>query len=146
MRLVLKLPQNKPPFIGILFENEETIRGEKLHTEIVERYPHCTYEIVFEHTRTALNLRLLCQERVMVYFYNHLGFDAENLKSWLYFTREAQAFTFGHIERVFDKDKLILSLPLRKKFFVNVKSVKFIVAEVPDSEWEVPFRKNSSKW
>lgn len=146
MKLIFKLPANKCPFIGILFSNEELFKGEKLHAEIVEKYGHCTYTITLEQTTSNLNLRLICQETVSVYFYDHLDFDYEKLKSWLYLTKNHKEFTFGHVCSTLDKHIIITSQPGRKKFFVKVNGLNFLTEEDPDSEWRVPFTTNNRKW
>lgn len=127
MELMLKMPKGKAPFIGILFEIER--EGAKLHADIVEKYQRENFEVVLEHTKRVLNLRLLCKDKVMVYFYNHLRVDAEKLNSWLYLTRDCKAFTFGHIIRELDRERLVLSHPSRKRFVVKVCACKVVAVE-----------------
>lgn len=144
MELALKLPKGKPPFIGILFKDE--ISGNSLHTEVVEKFQKNEYHLLLEHTKSTLNLRLICAERVMVYFYNHLSFDAEKLKSWLYLTKDSTVFNFGHIYKQFDKDCLISTRPGRKNFVVKVTRCKLISAEDNEEFWNLPFTISSGKW
>lgn len=143
MELVLKMPKGKAPFMGILFEIER--EGERLHADIVEKYQNESFEVVLEHTKQVLNLRLICKEKVMVYFYNHLRVDANKLNSWLYLTKDCKAFTFGHINRLLDKDKLVLSHPSRKRFVVNVISCRLVAVE-DEEESDLPFTSSNRKW
>lgn len=58
MALILKHPNNKPPFIGIGFSSEHALKGQNMHAEIVEKYHEAMYEVHIEHTPGSLNLRL----------------------------------------------------------------------------------------
>ncbi len=144
LELILKMPKGKAPFIGILFEIERD--GAKLHAEVVEKYQNQVYEVVLEHTKRVLNLRLICKEKVLVCFYNHLKVDTNKLNSWLYLTKNANAFTFGHIHRVLDRDQLVLSHPSRKPFFVKVCSCKLIGVEDEEDDEPLPFTVSGRKW
>ncbi|MCC6371142.1 MAG: hypothetical protein IT236_09070 [Bacteroidia bacterium] len=144
MELVLKLPKGKPPFIGVLFGVEQQHSGEKMHADMVQKYGRANYRIVLEHTPSALNMRLICEEHVVVYFYNHLSYDAERLKSWLYITKHNTLFNFGHVGKLTNNHQLLLSMPERKKFFVKVISVEFITVE--DTDVDLPYTTNYRKW
>lgn len=143
MELVLKLPKGKLPFIGILFDSSST--AGKTNAEIVEQFSKEEFEVLLEHTQTALNLRLICKARVMVYFYNHLSIAPEKLKSWLYITRDMKLFNFGHIYKELDDHKLAISSPGRKPFVVKVVSLKIMAVE-DDSEYNLPFGLSNGKW
>ena len=143
LELVLKMPKGKAPFIGILFEIERD--GAKLHAEVMERYQNEAYEVVMEHTQRVLNLRLICKEKVLVCFYNHLKVDTAKLNSWLYLTKDCKAFTFGHIIRELDRERLVLSHPSRKKFFVKVSSCKLVRVE-DEEDGSLPFTVSGMKW
>lgn len=144
MELALKLPKGKPPFIGILFTEEST--GGHLHANLVEKYSGNEFHIIMEHTKNALNLRLICNEIVMVYFYNHLRFDPDRLKSWLYLTKNAKEFNFGHIYTQFDKHILIMSRPGRKKFVVRATRCKLIAMDDHEEYWKLPYTTSNRKW
>ncbi len=143
MDLVLKLPKGKLPFIGILFEHESV--GGRMYSEIIERYPFKEYRVVIENIGNTINLRLICEETTTVYFYNHLGFDAEKLRSWLYLTKHQKEFNFGHVFNQIDKHQIVKSSPSLKKFFIKVVGCSFITTEEPDAD--LPFvTRNNRSW
>ena len=146
MELVLKVPKGKPPFIGVLFESDQHHSGEKLHADMVEKHGGASYRIVLEHTPSALNMRVICEENVMVYFYNHLSFDAERLKSWLYITKNCGQFNFGHVGKSLGNHKLLLSVPQRKKFFVKVNAVALISSADDNTDVSLPYTTSNRKW
>ncbi len=50
MVLIVKLPKNKPPFIGIQFMYEH--EAQKLNEDLAEKYGNSTYKVVFEFMRS----------------------------------------------------------------------------------------------
>jgi hypothetical protein len=67
--LIVKLPKGKPPFIGILFSTET--EANTLNQELVNDFKYRPYRIILEPLRDFINLRLVCEEIVVVKFYNH---------------------------------------------------------------------------
>ena len=141
MKLILKLPKNKPPFIGILFALE--CEGAALHSDMVEKYGDKEYHVVFEILSNDINLRVACAETVTVYFYNSLTCDSNTLVSWLYMTKHLSKFNFGHIYKHLDKDTLVTARSQRKLFFIPVTKITVIEAEYNS---ELPYTTNNRKW
>ncbi len=126
MKLVLKLPKGKAPFIGIHFDDES--EGQKLHAEMVDEHRMKEYEVYIEVMDDHLNLRVACRETVNVYFYNNLFIEAEKLTSWIYMTKHSTEFTFGHIFTHLDKDTLIKTR-LRNPFFLRINKLTMFFKE-----------------
>lgn len=120
MELVLKIPQGKPPFVGILFA--VTHEAAALNADLVINHRHKNYKLIFEVVGTHLNLRLICEDLVTVRFYNHIKFSPEKLKSWLYiiYSKKVTVINFGHITTVKDKHELVKTTPQSKNFVLKV--------------------------
>ncbi len=136
MELVLKLPKGKPPFVGVLFEQE--YHGADMNVDLYKTHGNRAYKLVLEPIKTKINLRLICEEIVTVRFYNGLKYNHERLNDWIYLTKNTSAYTFGHVVFREDKHFSVRVHPGGKPFVLKVESFELLV---PD-EWredELPF-------
>ena len=131
MELVLKLPKGKPPFVGVLFELE--YHGADMNVDLYRTHGNRPYKLILEPNKKQINLRLICEEIVTVRFYNSLKYNNERLNDWVYLTKNAKAFTFGHVVFKEDKHHPVRIHPGGKPFVLKVESFELII---PD-DWKV---------
>ena len=126
MELVLKLPKGKPPFIGILFQS--ATEAEKLNSDLVVDHRYLNYKIIFEIIADHLNIRLICEELVTVRFYNHVVYDPEKLKSWLYVlkTGKTTSVNFSHLILKDNKHTLVKAYQQKIYFVLKVANCKVL--------------------
>ncbi|MGZ7043633.1 MAG: hypothetical protein ACXVHT_01300 [Methanobacterium sp.] len=129
----MKLPKDKPPFIGILFERDW--EGQKLNCDLVEESKHHIYSLEFEICNGHLNLRLMCPDILTVRIYAHLKYDPEKFKAWLYMVKKASTYNFGHVFSV--KDQHVLLKSYNKKYNFVLKANKCSVVEEQDDKMYV---------
>lgn len=126
--LVLKLPKDKPPFIGLLFSSATD--AEKLNEDLVLEHKNKSYKILLEPLKGVISLRLICEEIVTVRFYNNIKCNPEKLSSWLYLTKNVKRFNFSHVARDYKiYDKLVVAKPKYKLFVLSIESVKLITED-----------------
>lgn len=138
MKLVLKVPKGKLPFIGIEFGEHVAADTNK---DLIQNHSEKEYKIVLEHSHKRLQLRLICEELVTVRFYERLEFDPSKLRDWLYITQKATKFNFGHIFVKGNTDYIARTYPGRKPFVLKVVSVEFVTDE--NGHKENPFSSKS---
>ncbi len=126
MKLVLKVPKGKAPFIGV--EYGEFMAADT-NKDLVLDHSEKDYKIVLEHSHRRLQLRLICEELVTVRFYERLEFEPNKLRDWLYITRRATKFNFGHIYVKGNTDHIARAYPGRKPFVLKVLSIEFVTNE-----------------
>ena len=130
MVLIVKLPKNKPPFIGIQFTFEH--EAEKLNEDLVERFGKGTYKIVFEFLRPFTNIKLISEEHLLIRNYSHIAYeDTEKLKVWLKLTKDTppKYFNFGHVVLVNGQHKLVKTSNKKINFVLKVDSYQALSLE-----------------
>lgn len=100
LELIFKLPKDKPPFIGVVFEKEFT--AERFNQKWINSYRNDDYKIVFESYNEGLNLRLTSSIGCNT-VYENLKFDKDKLRRFLYLTKSTKRFNFGHVTIKNDK-------------------------------------------
>jgi hypothetical protein len=126
MQLVLKLPANKAPFIGVILHGQE--QSGLLNADLILKHQNKKYRIIIEHIHHVLNLRLICEEIVSVRFYDHLEFDPEQLKSWLYVIKRANYVNFSQLKLVNEKLSVLRTSPQNKLFVLKIYKVEYLKA------------------
>lgn len=95
MKLVVKLPEGKLPFIGVRFNN--SWNASKTNEELIESYSSEIYTVKFEiQTPQVLHLSLQCKDKAIQKWYKDLEYEPEKLKRWMQLTRGLSGFNFGH--------------------------------------------------
>lgn len=118
--VVFLLPNNKPPFIGVMAEGV-------LNADLILEHSNKGFRIILEYYKPTLNLRLICQEIVTVRFYNDLIHDPEKLRSWLYMIQYSPTINFGHVTTDSNgKLKLQNTSPGSKKFVLKIDKVELM--------------------
>lgn len=119
MKLIVKLPRGKLPFIGIIVPE---LDFGQLNQDLVLQFKHADYKIVFEFRRNKLSMRLISEENLIVRFYNDLVFDEDKQRSWFYRTKNARAFNFSHVEIKDDKEMVVRTKEKLQLFILKVSS------------------------
>jgi hypothetical protein len=132
MKLVVKLPPNKPPFIGIVFPHISI--AEKTNQELVIDHKYADYRIVFEFIQGWVNVKLISNAIPAVKFYNKLSYDKEKMIAWLYITRTAKEFNFSHLHEPHGKEVVVKTLLKPKLFVLKVDSYEVHTGEPDDFE------------
>lgn len=112
MELILKLPEGKPPFIGVLFDKAE--EAELMNQDLVLQHKGRRFRIVLETLKQFVNLRLVCEEMVNVRFYNHLKYRPDELRSWLYIISANKASYVNFSQLCRQKEKLVVARTAQK--------------------------------
>jgi hypothetical protein len=120
--LVLKIPKNKPPFIGIRYDSLSS--GESANKGFFLKLLKSELRLVIEVLPRHLNVKLICDDTLFIHTYTHVKFDAEKLKNWLYISKGAPQFNFGFTFVENDTEKIIQMWD--KKFYNMVLKLKKI--------------------
>lgn len=132
MKLVVKLPPNKPPFIGIVFPHISV--AEKTNQELVIDHKYADYRIVFEFIRTWINVKLISNAIPAVKFYNKLTYDKEKVIAWLYITKNSTEFNFSHLHEPYGKEVVVKTLLKQKLFVLKMDGYEVHTGEPDDFE------------
>lgn len=121
MELILLLPNGKPPFIGVLFYFPE--QAAVTNADLAIDHKKKEFWIVLETYKKHLNLRLICNDLVSVRFYNHLKYDPEKLKSWLYVVsaNKSTLVNFSQLIVMNEKLSVVKTSPKNISFVLKVK-------------------------
>ena len=98
LQLVLKQPEGKLPFIGILFSNEYV--GARENQRMVNEYGNSLYKLEFRPIKnevTKIDIIISQYVHDLKGEYKDVAMDAEKLKRFLAFNYNAKYFNFGHI-------------------------------------------------
>jgi hypothetical protein len=118
MKLVVKLPKDKLPFLGVVFPSSYS--ATQTNEDLVLDHKEDIYRMIFEFTGTVLNLKLICDEKVIIRTYRNVDYDKEKLKSWVMITRKNTAFNFGHIYMQNNKEIVVKNYKNRKLFVLRL--------------------------
>jgi len=124
MELVLKQPEGKQPFIGILFESsyKAGTENQDLLEKISTKPPDFSIEL--EPHANNLTLRLLCRNPIIgIRFYRGIKYNPEKLEKWLRETRFKKPFNFGHVLKEGDKHVVVRALTEKKLFVFSIKEI-----------------------
>ncbi len=120
MRLVLKLPNGKPPFIGIEFT--KIWQGEKENKELIIEFKEEIYTLLFEPIGGTLNIRLFSEQKNIVRYYNGVIYNKDIFKRWIQLTQKNVIINFGHTyqENSIDKICTVLKDGVKINFVLKV--------------------------
>jgi len=118
MRLIVKLPKDKLPFLGIVFPT--SYLATQTNEDLLLDHKEDVYRLIFEFTGTILNLKLICDEKVIIRTYRNVDYEKEKLKNWVQITRKANAFNFGHIYMQSNKEVVVKNYKNRKLFVLRL--------------------------
>ncbi len=117
MKLVVKLPKDKPPFLGLVFPS--SYAANQTNEDLILDHKEDVYRMIFEFIGTVLNLKLICDEKVIIRTYRNVEYEKEKLKNWVQITRKVNAFNFGHIYMQNNKEVVVKNYKNRKLFVLR---------------------------
>lgn len=123
LELVVKFPEKKPPFMGVLYENEFT--GRRLNQSWVNTYGKFSYQIRIEPDLDFLKVTLSQKELGEKYDYLISHYDERKLKDFLERTKNLKQINFGHVTKEFDDLKIIKTSVGNKVWVVKVDNVEY---------------------
>jgi hypothetical protein len=121
VELVLKKPENKPPFIGLLFESE--YEATRINATWVNNYSMDKYEIIFEPKGTKITLRLINKGMGLNHPYENVDYKPELFKTFLKSTKAISIFNFSHIINTLDGHKVVRAVATGRLFVLKVEKI-----------------------
>ncbi|MBK7666666.1 MAG: hypothetical protein IPJ32_04555 [Sphingobacteriaceae bacterium] len=108
MELFFKLPEGKPPFIGVIFENSEQA---ELNKDLLE-YPNAKFSILVEaESNNSMTFRLSTDK--LVRRYEKVKMDYSAYKKWRAYSH--LKMNFAHILLIHDQPVVV---KINKKLFI----------------------------
>lgn len=119
MKLIVKLPKGKKPFIGILFN--DSLESQILNADLVNIFSHISYSIKFNFEAEHVNVQLIGEEEPIIRSYNNLSYDADRLKNWFLLTKNVRDFNFSqiHLNKI-SQETVALVIKTQKLFILKV--------------------------
>lgn len=127
MKLILKLPNNKPPFIGVQFSNHYD--AGRTNAQAVYDIEGRFCKIILEPKGHYIDLKIKCEDVMMSYTYKDLDYSPEKLKQWLHLVSASEQFNFGHVILQHDEHKIAKVGSGTKNYVIKVESVKMVNEE-----------------
>jgi hypothetical protein len=124
MELVLKMPQGKPPFLGIVFDNVR--EACTLNQDLVNEYAGSVYTISIESPGSEVNIRLVCENPHYIRVYRNVKCDPKKLENFMYLNRLSRGFNFSHLLRDFDREIVVKTLERYKLFVLKIQGVYLV--------------------
>jgi hypothetical protein len=124
MELVLKMPQGKPPFLGVVFDNVR--EACSLNQDLVNEHASSVYTISIEHSGIHVNIRLVCEDPHYIRVYKNVKCDPKKLENFMYLNRLAANFNFSHLLRDFDREIVVKTLGRYKLFVLKIQGVYLV--------------------
>jgi hypothetical protein len=121
MKLVVKIPKDKLPFLGIVLDGPD-YKNNDLNEDLILEHKYAEYHIVLEFIRDFINIKLIAQESLIVRFYNHVEFDKEKLRNWMYLADLSKGFNFSHVKIENNKELVYRTKTNNKLFVLNISS------------------------
>lgn len=103
--LVLKIPKDKPPYIGVRYDS--TFSGEAHNKDFFAQHLGQELHLVIEVIPRMLKMKLICNNTLQIHTFSQIYYDPVKLKNWLYITRDAKKFNFGCSTLKKDEEKII---------------------------------------
>jgi hypothetical protein len=126
MELILKQPEAKPPFIGILFSNE--YEASKLNQSQV-KMNNLYYRIMLEPKGRTIDIILKLDEWAFTYKYEGLEYNADKLKRWLFNCNGSEYYNFSHLIMKNNQHQVVKTLSTQSFFVLKVNEIKLFQEE-----------------
>jgi hypothetical protein len=127
MKLVVKLPKGKKPFVGIQFTR--SFDAEKSNIDLMTKYWDKVFRIEFIFEGQYVNLKLICDDELIVRTYALAGFDADKLRSWFYLTKDRKDFNFSQLYIHNGQETVVKEFTSQKWFVLEANGYKIISNE-----------------
>lgn len=123
LELITKLPEGKPPYIGIVFE--ESWKGESLNKIWPETYGKDWYQLRFEVKRDYLELTLKSNiaDRCK---YQIQNFNLSKLRFFIEQTRNIPQINFGHLTIWKGQYRQLRTSVNQARWLLGVNKIEFV--------------------
>ena len=128
MKLIVKLPKDKLPFIGIQFPY--SYEAGKTNQDLVTNHKHIQYKMILEFVKDKVNVKLVSQEHMIARCYNSLEYEKEKLKKWFYLTKGAKVFNFSHTIVEGGKELVAKTILQPQHFILKLNQCEIIGSEI----------------
>lgn len=122
LELVLKLPKNKRPYIGILFQSE--YKASYINQYWVNEFGGQDYKLIIEPHPEVLLVSLVNKRLMLFYSYEVKKFDGERLKKFLELVR-GKTINFGHVLLKNDKHYPARTMTELKIWVLEITKIEF---------------------
>ena len=96
MKLVLKLPKDKPPFIGVQFNS--LFQASRTNDDLLFKVKDKSCKVILEPDRKGtIRLKFICEDMAITRKYDALEYDQYQLKNWMHMISRSKQFNFGHV-------------------------------------------------
>jgi hypothetical protein len=135
VELVLKNPKDKPPFIGILFDDQSTFSDRQQNREFVDEYKRLwmtretVFKVQFEPYTTHVNIQLFCSNPISIRNYQKVKYNPAKLEEWWRLNRFIRIFNFGHIILNNNNHEVIKTEPKMNLFVLPVTRIDIKVLD-----------------
>lgn len=123
MELELKLPDGKPPFIGIIFQNEW---DGYMNKEWADSYHTSLYQLIFEPAGETLKITFSSRNWNFKYTYQPVKYDLDKLKKFMQATKGSRVYNFGHIIWKEGNHKVIRTRANARMILFKIDQVKVV--------------------
>jgi len=122
MELELKVPRNKPPFLGIRFNN--SFAAVHTNSDMIDQFKNHVFTMSVESAGGGLNIRLNIDRPMRIWHYNGVKFDRSKLLIFL--AVPTKQWNFGHIIDVNGRDQIIKTIPKNEVFALKVGDLRIL--------------------
>lgn len=123
MKLVLKQPKDKPPFIGIQFASDYI--ASKTNNDLVAILGKEGCHLILEPSdKYYLDLRLVNTDKIIDRAYRKVEYNELKLKTWLLQNKQAIQFNFAHVVLGPDKHIVVKAASFNKNFVIRINSIE----------------------
>ncbi len=110
MEMLFKLPEGKPPFIGVVFD---TVEEAMLNKDLLEMKTSKFSIMKESYDLHKLSFRLISDNPINIRLYNNIKMDLKAFKAWRGCSH--RQLNFGHVVMVSNKPEVVR---IDKKLFV----------------------------
>ena len=123
LELVLKLPENKPPYIGLLFQSE--YKASYINQFYVNEFGGKYYKLVIEPFEDMLSVSLVSKELKLFYSYKVKKYDIFKLQRFLGVAKY-EPVNFGHVLMKNDKHYPARTMTELKIWVLTIQKIEFL--------------------
>ncbi len=125
MKLILKQPLNKLPFVGIEFKSE--YEAESFNKMGIESYYTHKYIILLEPNGKHLNLIMRTSDSNLINLvYKDVEYDPIQLQKFLALTSLNKGYNFSHLILEKNTHKVVQSQTNRRLWVLKVNAIKLL--------------------
>jgi hypothetical protein len=122
MELILKLPKDKPAFMGIVFTN--IYEASTLNQKLANDHKSEAYQMILESNGSNIDIILKCNSINFKHKYVNVKCDWLKLTDWLRYLKPNEPFNFSHITQEFNKDNVVKTLQKQKLFVLSISNLQ----------------------